>query len=254
MSVSISSEALFHIGGFAVTNGMFTAVVISVILIAFSAYLSRKLSLVPGRIQTTLEILVEYLMKQLEQAFGSRDRARKFFPLLMTLLIFIVVANQFSLVPLVSQIVFKGDPVFRLPTADLSGTVGLALLILFIAHFIAFSIRPLKHVGGFIKIESILKIRSLKDIPQALLDFFLGLLDIISEFAKLLSLSFRLFGNIFAGEVMVAVIAGISVYTAYIVPIPFIVLSIFSGFVQAFVFVLLSMQYIAFTIKSVEGK
>jgi len=254
MSISITSEYLFSIAGFGVTNGMLTACVISAVLIAFSVFISKRLTIVPGRLQVGIEFIFEYMFGQIKQAFGSKESAEKFFPLFFTLLIFILVANQFSLIPFVSQLVFAGDPLFRLPTADLSATVALALLILLIAHFIALSVRPLKHIGGFVKLGALARVRSIKEIPMALLDFLLGLLDIVSEFAKLLSLSFRLFGNIFAGEVMVAVIAGISAYTSYIVPIPFIVLSIFSGLVQAFVFVLLSMQYISATIRGIEKK
>ncbi|MDQ5919617.1 MAG: F-type H+-transporting ATPase subunit a [Patescibacteria group bacterium] len=82
----------------------------------------------------------------------------------------------------------------------------------------------------------------------------MGLLDIIGELAKILSLSARLFGNIFAGDVMILVIVSLSTYTQFFVPLPFLALSIFSGFVQAFVFSLLSIQFLSGTITSVKGK
>ncbi|HMR01506.1 MAG TPA: F0F1 ATP synthase subunit A, partial [Candidatus Gracilibacteria bacterium] len=98
---------------------------------------------------------------------------------------------------------------------------------------------------NFIKIGSILKIRKPADVGQALLDIFLGLLDIVGELAKVISLSARLFGNIFAGEVMVVVIASLSVFTRYIVPVPFYLLGLLSGLIQALVFAVLSLSFIA---------
>ena len=94
--------------------------------------------------------------------------------------------------------------------------------------------------------------KSFADLPNVLLQLFLGVLNIIGELAKVISLSARLFGNIFAGEVMVGVIAGLSFYTMFFVPIPFIFLSIFSGIVQAFVFSYLSLSFMSDIIKSVE--
>jgi F-type H+-transporting ATPase subunit a len=143
-------------------------------------------------------------------------------------------------------------PVFRVPTANLALTVGLALAVVVAANILAFSISPIRHIQQFIVIKPLLAARTPSAFGLAFIDFFLGFLNIISEFAKVFSLSFRLFGNIFAGEVMVAVIAGLSAYTHFIAPIPFVALSIFSGFIQAFVFVLLSIQYIAGSIAAVE--
>ena len=208
------------------------------------------MTLVPTRAQVAIEQVILFCEGIFAQAFGSKEAARKFLPLLMTLFIFIVVANQFSLVPLVSQIVLGEKSLIRLPTSDLSQTVMLSLMVVIVSHVIAFRMAPLKHLGSYIRIGAVLKIRSPKDVGTAILELFLGMLDIAGELAKVISLACRLFGNIFAGEVMVAVIIGLSVYTSYIVPIPFMLLSLFSGFVQAFVFMLLATQFIATTYKT----
>jgi len=210
----------------------------------------RTFAVVPGRIQLVLEMLSEYVLGQLESAFGSKAQAKRFFPMLFTLLLFLVVANQLTAVPLIGQITLGEKSLFRLTTSDLNETFALALLMVGVSHVLAFKISPLGHIGNFIRIKPLLSARSVGQLASAMLGFALGLLDIVGELAKVLSLSFRIFGNIFAGEVMVVVIASISAYTYYIVPIPFIFLSLFSGFVQAFVFFMLSLQFIAATVRS----
>jgi F-type H+-transporting ATPase subunit a len=111
---------------------------------------------------------------------------------------------------------------------------------------------PLKHIGNFIKVKQFFKIKSLKDLPMAFLDFFLGLLDIVGEVAKLASLSTRLFGNIFAGMVIIMIIQGLSAYSQFLAPVPFLVLSTLSGFVQAFVFAMLSILFVSSSINAVN--
>jgi F-type H+-transporting ATPase subunit a len=250
--IALPSDVLFSIGPVNVTNGVLAAFTITAAFTAMALVARRNMGVVPSRLQVVLEILLEFVRTQLENAFGSKEKAAKFLPMVLTLLLFITVANQFSLVPLVSQIVVGGENLFRVPTSDLSQTFALSLMVVGLAHVLALRIAPVRHVGNFVKIGALLKVRSPKDLGNALLEVFLGVMDIIGEIAKVVSLSCRLFGNVFAGEVMVAVIAGLSAYTQFIVPIPFLVLSIFSGFVQAFVFMLLTVQFIASTVKSVQ--
>lgn len=254
MQVALAPDILINIGGVAISNSLLTAVFIIVIFSFLGLYANRRFALVPTRLQVALELINDYLMSQLVGAFRSKERARKFFPYIMTLLIFLLVANQLTIVPLIGQAVLSGKPLFRSVTSHLSATVALALLTLVIAHSIALYISPLKHLGNFIKIIPIFKARTGGEFANALLMFFLGLLDIVSEAAKVISLSFRLFGNIFGGELMILVIAGLSAYTRLFVPIPFLALSIFSGLIQAFVFTLLSIQFIAGTITAVSGE
>jgi F-type H+-transporting ATPase subunit a len=248
--ISLSAPAIFHIVGIPISNGHLTAFVVTIFLLIFGLFARKKMGIIPSRFQSILEMGIEYISEQLEEAFGSKKRARKFLPMIMTTMIFIMIANEMSIVPIMFQLVHGDAPLFRLPTADLSLTFGLALFMIVLAHILALSMAPLKHIGNFIKIQPFLQVKSVGDFGNALLEFFLGLMDIISELAKVLSLSFRLFGNIFAGEVMVAVIAGLSAYTMFFVPIPFIILSLFSGLIQALVFVLLTIEYIASTVRN----
>lgn len=248
--IVLPSHVVFMLGPIGITNSLLSAFVITVVISIGAWLASRGMGIVPSRFQAAIEPLFEYLFSQIETAFGSKERARKFFPLFMSLMLFIAIANQFSLVPLVASVLHDGKPLLRTATSDLSLTIALALFVVALSHIIAFSISPIRHIGNFIKIGAFFKVRSIGGFANALLEFALGLLDIVSEIAKIVSLSCRLFGNIFAGEVMVAVIASLTIWTTFIVPIPFIFLSLFSGFVQAFVFTLLSIQFMAGTIRS----
>ncbi len=248
INVSLAAEPIFYIGQFGVTNALLSAIIITFFLLAFAIVARRSMGIVPSRVQVLLELVAEFVLEQLKAAFGSEKRARKFFPVIMTVLLFITIANQFSLVPLIYQITYHGKTALRTATSDLTLTLALAALMIISAQVLAFMASPLTHIGKYIKIGPLLKARSPGAIANGFLELFLGLLDIIGEISKILSMSFRLFGNIFAGEVLVAVIAGLSAYTTFILPIPFMAISIFSGFVQALVFMLLSVQFIAGTL------
>ncbi|MCU0660011.1 MAG: F0F1 ATP synthase subunit A [Candidatus Pacebacteria bacterium] len=250
--VSLAPHIITTIYGWPITNAMLASLVLTVLLALVGLYARATFRLVPTGLQVVFESMTSFFMSQLQDAFGSEKRARRFFPVLTSLFIFILLANQFSVFPLITSLIRDGVVVFRTPTTDLSLTIGLAVVMIGGAHFIAFSRAPLGHIGNFIKIGPFFKVRSFAGLFDAGIGFFLGFLDIVGELAKIISMSFRLFGNVFAGEVMVLIIASISASTAYVLPIPFMVLSIFSGFVQAFVFMILATQFIAGTVGSEE--
>lgn len=243
--IKLPDDILFTIGSIGISNGVFTAFTITIVLVIFGLLLRSRLNIIPSRIQLAVEMLIEYVMGLLEQAFEDKDEARRYFPLIMSLMFYIGIANQFVLIPLVAHITLGDVHLFRMPTSVLGGTIALSILIVLLAQFLAFKASPIGYIGNFIRLKPLFKARKPAEFANALLEIFLGVLDIIGEIAKVVSLGARLFGNIFAGEVMVAVIASLSIWTMYLVPIPFMVLSIFAALVQTLVFVLLSTQFIA---------
>lgn len=245
LDISVPAPIIFHLGPIPVTNAVIAAYLSTLVLVILALLVRYKMGLKPTRRQAFVEFIFEYIDQQLLQAFGKKERARRFFPLIMTLLLFIAVANQLSIFPLLFQILAEDKPVLRLATSDLSQTLTLGLLVVGLAHVLALSMAPFKHIGSYIRIGALLKIRKPSDVGNALIEIFLGFMDIIGELSKIVSISCRLFGNLFAGDVMVAVIVSLSKFTQFVVPIPFIFLGIFSGFVQAFVFTLLSIQFIS---------
>ncbi len=247
LEISVPAPVVFHLGFIPVTNAVVAAFVSTAFLCLMALLLRSKMSLIPGRGQALLEMIFEFFDGQIEQAFGSKERGRKFFPLIMTILLFIAMANQLSVFPILFQIVFEEKPLLRLATSDLSQTLTLGLLVVGLSHLLALSMSPLRHIGNYIRIKPLIKARSFQEVGNGFIELFLGLMDIIGEVAKIISVSCRLFGNLFAGDVMVAVIVSLSKFTEFIVPIPFLFLGIFSGFVQAFVFTLLSLQFVSST-------
>lgn len=248
---SLRSQNIIEFGSFHVTNSVAASFVVSLLVVAIAILAVRNASLVPTRMQLFIEMLIEIFLGMLVTAYGSRKRALKYLPYTVTLFLFLMIANQFSSLPVLASLKAGDGSLFRTSPSDWSQTIALAIVSLGSAHLIALSAAPLGHIGNFIKLGNFFRIRKVSDLANALLEFFLGLLDIVGEFAKFISMSARLFGNVFAGEVLVAVIGGVSAYTQFIVPIPFLGLGIFSGFVQAFVFTLLSIQFMAGTITSV---
>lgn len=247
--LTLPANSIITIGAFHINNSVLAIFVVSLIIILMSVIFRNRMRLIPGRFQVAMEGIIEFFLEQLTSAWGSQERARKTLPLIITIFLLILIANQFSLIPLVSSVVADGVQVLRTPTSDLTLPLTLAFSIVIGSHIVALSRHPLRHLGNFIKIKPILMIRSLKDVGNAFIEVFLGLMDIIGEMAKILSMSCRLFGNIFAGEVMIAVITGL---VAYVVPMPFIFLSAFSGIVQAFVFSILALNFMAGIIRSSE--
>jgi F-type H+-transporting ATPase subunit a len=246
--ITLPARVLFSLGPVPVTDGFLGAVLVSLTIIAFFALGARKFSLVPTRLQMVMELVSDYIMDQLKTAFRSEERAKAFFPFFMTMLVFILIANQFMFVPFIFELTYNGFDVFRMPTSDFAQPVALSLMVFGISQWMAIKISPLNHLQNFISVKPFLKARSPMEFFTAAVEAFVGILNIVGEGAKVVSLAARLFGNVFAGNVMVGVIIGLSAYTQFIVPIPFLVLSIFSGLVQAFVFMLLSIQFIALAI------
>lgn len=248
------SETIFTVGGLPVTNSVLgmtvTVLVLSVLFIA----LRGTFKLIPSRIQSLLEMILEFFQDALTHAYGSEERARAYLPWIMTLFILIGVMNQFSLIPLVGALRFDGKELLRISTSDWSMTIALAAVSLIGAHLIALSINPLQHIGNYIKLGHFFHARTPMEFFTAFIELFIGFMEIIGEVAKIISLSARLFGNIFAGELMVVVVANIGALTLYIIPMPFIFLGIFVGLIQAFVFSFLTMLFMANTITSVHPR
>ncbi|MDO8564844.1 MAG: F0F1 ATP synthase subunit A [bacterium] len=237
MHISLVPETLFHIGPLAVTNSLFTSwlavLVIVLIAVAFSAGLRK----IPGRFQNLIEFVVESLLNFMETVAGDRERAKKFFAIVATIFIYILVANWMGILPGVGSIGFTevshGEetfvPLLRSVHSDLNMTLSLGIFVVLLSHIFGFMTSGIRHLGNFF---------TLRDFGSS----FSGILEIVGEISKIVSLGFRLFGNIFAGEVLLAIIG---MLLPYVVPLPFLGLEIFVGFIQALIFATLAMTSFA---------
>lgn len=235
--ISIKAEQLFHIGSFAVTNSLLLAVVTFSVLTALAIAVNRKQSLVPGFFQNFIEILIEKLLGVMDAVFGKRNLSEKYFPLIATVFVFVMFSNWLGLLPGVGSIIMRegeaGVPILRAPSADLNFTIMLAIVAVLAVNI--FGVAAIGFRGHFKKFFNF----------SSPILFFTGILELISEFVKIISFSFRLFGNVFAGEVLLTIIGFL---LPYAVPLPFLFLEIFVGFIQAFIFSMLLMVFIAMSV------
>lgn len=233
--ISLKAQQLFSLGGFPITNGLVLTLVVSLVLIIFSILFNRKIKMVPGKLQGAVEMGVGALLNLMESTLGSMEAAEKYFPLIATIFIFIWISNLLGILPGVGSLVLhevNGDsvPFFRSPAADLNFTLAFAVISVIVTNVIGMAaVGTFKHIGKFLNFSS----------P---INFFIGILELISEFAKIISLSFRLFGNVFAGEVLLTII---SFLAPYIVPLPFLFLELFVGLIQAFIFAMITLVSIS---------
>lgn len=280
LHISISAEKIFSIGDFAITNSMFTSLLVSAILIGFAVAVKSQLTNTtkPTGLQNFAEAVVEGLYNLVHGITGDQKRTRVFLPVISSFFLFILLNNWLGLFPGVGTISVKHTaeetksaqvsevqqvaavetkidshdavvetqidshdsaeyayeekhevlvPIFRPGTADLNTTLALAIVSVFVTQAFGLHFLQLSYLHKFFNFSSPIM-------------FFVGILELISEFAKIVSFAFRLFGNIFAGEVLLVVMAFLA---PLIAPMPFYGLEIFVGFIQALVFSLLSLVF-----------
>lgn len=246
--VQLAAEPAFEIGGFVVTNTMTATLVTTVLVLIFAVLVRLKAGVIPSRIQVAFELLFMDSYNRLEEAVGN-EKARKIVPLIVTLFLFILIANLFILIPFVGSFVTEHGHFMRTPTTDYSMTIALAIITMFAAHFIAFTASPIGHILNYVRVRGLFQIitgkKPVGQLLEVFIDMFLGVLEILGDVVKVISLGTRLFGNLLAGEVVIIVISGLMFATQFFVPIPFILLASFAGLIQAFVFTLLSTIFIS---------
>ncbi len=289
LHISLAAEKVFQIGDFPITNSMLSSVVVTVLLTLFAlAATTPKKDDIPT---TIWHHIGEYLVESFQSLTNSiaGHHGPKFFPLITTIFLFIITSNWFGLLPGVSSIGIyhnesdqehalipqvhakeagqsgelnnpvpdltqeslhndepqtdihagpKFTPLFRAPTADLNTTLALSLIAIMTIQITGFrTIGAKAHIGKFINFSS----------P---IDFFVGILELVGELSKIVSFAFRLFGNIVAGEILLAVIA-------YLIPLiavlPFYGLELFVGFIQAYVFAILTLVFSSLAMESHGG-
>jgi F-type H+-transporting ATPase subunit a len=260
---TLFAEPIYQVGGFSVTNSLFNSWLVVLIIIAVFWSLRKKISLVPKGFQNILEMAVEWFLGVFDSVTGSRAKSVKFFPLVFSFFIFILLSNWMGLLPgvgSVGQVVTEGHekvfvPFLRGGTADLNTTLALAIIGVVASH--AFGVAALgawNYLNKFINIKAFLEIpkKIMKD-PSVLIvnpiKAFVGLIEIVGELAKVASLSFRLFGNVFAGEVL---LASMSALLAFGLPIPFMFLEVIVGMIQALIFSMLILAYLTMSTSQEE--
>jgi F-type H+-transporting ATPase subunit a len=246
--VAIEAEELFSLGPLSFTNSMVGALLATVVLLLGAWYIARRSSLVPRRLQAVIEMPIELLAGIVS---ASSSRWRSYVAVILALFLMILVANWLGLLPGVGTIgIVHVDesgheavvPLVRPASADLNFTLGLAIIA--VVLFVYWGVRA--HGGwGYLK--------ELLGQPRYMAPLMFPI-NVISELSRLISLSMRLFGNIFAGEVLIATMLALTTAAVFVLPLAFFVPAVFLGLevlfglVQALVFALLAMTYISVAI------
>lgn len=229
LHISISAEPIFYLGEFSFTSSMLVSLLTTLFLLALSYQFFRshkKTSNLNLIIQTIIESLYEFTQTI------TPHKAGKFFPIFASIFLFVMFASWAGLLPGVETILINNGhslvPLLRGGTADLNITLGTAIVAVGMIQIFGVDSLGIKYFKKFINFSN----------P---INFFVGILELVSEFAKIMSFSFRLFGNIFAGEVLLVVIAFL---LPLLGPLPFIGLELFVGFIQALVFATLTLVFV----------
>lgn len=239
--IEIAAEKIFEIAGFPITNTLLMGWIVVAILALAGFFIYRRISLVPSFLQNVFEIVAEKFLGIMEGLFGSRQAAEKYFPIVATIFLFVLLSNWLGIFPGIGSIgIFEEHggkavfvPLFRSAASDLNFTLALAISAVALVNIFGIAALGIsKHLSRFLNLRS----------P---IDFFVGLLEFVSEFAKMISFAFRLFGNVFAGEVLLVITAFL---VPLFIPVPFLMLEIFVGFIQALVFAMLTMVFISIAV------
>lgn len=280
VEVHLAAQPIFHIGSFAVTNALFTAWIVMLILVLVSLLVTRgyprevstakSSELVPSGLTNFVEWIIEGFYGLTQSVAGKW--ASKFFPIVMTIFLFVITSNWLGLVPGVAAIGWLEHPhgeeakgflangifltsqpaphgedgytvvsFFRAPSTDLNFTLALALTAVGLSQYWGFKALRLSYLRRFFDFSGFKQ-----GAFMGVIMLFVGMLELVAEFAKIISFAFRLFGNIFAGEVLLGVVAFL---IPYIVSLPFYGLEVFVGFIQALVFMMLSLVF--FTVATI---
>lgn len=268
----LQAETIFNIGSFPVTNSYINTLIATGVFIILAIVIQKGIKKyyssnnAPKGFLNFFEAIVEFMFGYLDQVTADRKKSLKFLPLIGGFFFFILFANWLGLMPgtgsigrcvdhhagtyVAYEMCLKGDeayhvyPLLRPSNTDLNMTLAMAVLAVAASHLFGIAaIGFFKYANKFVKLGDLYKaFASLNPIKilTAIVEFFVGLIEIFSEVAKMVSLSLRLYGNIFAGEVLLTVLASL---IAVFVPLPFIALEILVGLIQATVFSMLTLVY-----------
>ena len=247
MNISLAAEKIIEFGPVAITNTMLVTWIAVIVLCVLAYFATRKPTKVPGKLQNFFEFIIDALLNLIDGITNDRKKSEKFLPLVATIFLFIITCNWMGLIPGFETIGFwkieEGRrilvPILRSPNSDLNTTVALALITMFSVQLVGIT-----SVGFFRYFKKFVNFKG----P---IDFFVGIVETISEFAKVISFSFRLFGNVFAGGVLLAVVSSL---IPFIVPIPFYGMELFVGAIQALVFAMLATVFLQMATVAHDGE
>jgi F-type H+-transporting ATPase subunit a len=240
-SIHVAPSGAFHLGGFAITNSILYGWICAVAIIVLLISIAHKMTLKPkGGVIQFIEAGADFITNLVENAFDDKSRGRKYVPFFVTLFFFILLNNWFGLIPGVGEALRSGgNPLLRPFTADLNGTLAIGIVTMVVVY--AASIKESGGIGKYFKHFFI-------GSPLNPLYLIIGILEMFTDLTRVFSLSLRLFLNVTIGEIVIAVFSYLGHIAAPLTALPFTLIELFIGALQAYIFTVLSLMYLAIAV------
>ncbi len=232
--VSLKPETIFNIGSLPVTNSMLAAYSVSLFLVILTVIVRSQLKTVPGKLQLFYETILLTGYNFVKDTTKNEALTKHIFPVFMTLVLFFWTSNMANFLPGLLAFEVNGHHLYRPALADYALVVGITVLMFLFSQYTIWKFVGVKiYVGKYLNFSS----------P---ISFFVGILELVGEVARVLSLSFRLFGNIFSEEVLMLVMLAIAPFVA---PLPFAMLGLLTATIQALLFPMLILLFVNISVE-----
>lgn len=243
--VHLTQANLFNIGPVAVSNVMLYGWASIVVLLVLLVIAGRKISLHPrGGLIQVIEFVVEFIRGTVEDAFEDKAKAKKYTPYFVSLFVFILFVNWMGLLPITREAFeLHGQALLKPWTASFNSTLAMAVVTMGFVYFFTVKELGIKHFVGHFFVGN----------PKNPLFLFIGLIEMISDAIRVVSLSLRLFLNVAIGEIMIAVFAYLGGLLAPVTALPFFLMEMFVLALQAYIFVILAIMYLAVAVNEADG-
>jgi F-type H+-transporting ATPase subunit a len=260
----LPAETVFHIFGFPITNSVIAAWITIIFLAGFAYVVTRRIKLIPGRLQSALEFLLGWLYDFCCSAAGEKN-GRRFFPVVTTIFLFVAFNAWLSLLPGFGSITIttaEGEVhLLRAANTDINMPLALAVMAVFFVQYFGFRTLGRRYVAKFVNVGGFFRsagqvvrgrLRTgLSGMFTGVIEIFVGFLELLSEFIHVISFTFRLFGNMTAGEILILV-------AIFLIPwlfaLPFYGLELLIGFIQALIFGGLTLIFLTLAVASHEAE
>ncbi len=241
LHVYIAPGGVLKIAGLTITNAILYGWICTIAIIVFLILVARRVTVKPkGGIIQLVEAGVDFIINTVEGAFEDKSAGRKYVPFFVTIFFFILLNNELELLPIVgSSITANHNPLFRPMTADLNATFAMAAITMVYVY-----VSSVKASGGIKKYLRHFFVGS----PKNPLFFIIGLLEMITDSTRVISLSLRLFLNVTIGEILIAVFAYLGNFIAPVTALPFTLIEVFIDALQAYIFTILGTMYLAIAV------
>ena len=252
--VTLPAHELTSVGPLAITNALLSSWVTTVLLVLLFFLATRRMNLVPRGLQNVMELAVEGLNNFVTGVAGP-EYGRRFLPIIATIFLFVMTNAWLGLIPIYQSLgIFEHGELeahfLRPAGTDVNMPLALALISFVYFEFWGLRAHGFRYLGEFIRIGSLFR-GFPRNLFMGLIDFFVGILELLSHLIRAVSLTFRLFGNMTAGEILLLVMAFLIPFVSIL---PFYALELFVGFIQALVFAGLTLVFAVVAVAPVEGE